>query len=352
MSRNRYPWVDHLKALGIFLVVAGHCTLPPAQHRWIYAFHMPLFFLISGFLLTPGAFGVPLRAFFQRRIWKLVKFYGWYGLLGTAVYCYVFKQEQSLAMALGGRLHSLLYASASRDTPADLYPMALWFFPGLISGLLIIFSVWKIPWLWARALTMAAVVTGGFLMVGWALPWEVESGCLAAGLLATGHWARLAAWDERLRQAGRRAWPVAAVALLIGSWLALLNTDCLDLRVGNIGNPLLALPACGLLIVALTVGAMRLSAWRISEAVAAATIVIFPTHMLFLPYLDRLVLKLGAPVSVLAANPAWYGWSKAAAIVAATTLVHACYRFAYNGVSPAFRALGHRFHNIMLEKRD
>ena len=323
MSRNRYPWVDHLKALGIILVVAGHTAVPPAQHRWIYAFHMPLFFLLSGFLLPPGAFAVPVRAFFLRRIWKLVKLYVGFGLLSTAVYCYMFKQEQSVGVALGGRLYSLLYASASHDSPADLYPLVLWFFPGLISGLLITYAVWQLPRPWTRALSMTAVVTGGFLMVGWALPWELESGCLAAGCLATGHWARLAAWDERLRQTGQHALPVAAATLLLGSWLAILNIHSLDLRVGCIGNPLLALPACGLLIVAFILGSMRLPAWRISEAVAAATIVIFHTHMLLFPYLDRLVLKLGLPVGTLVAHPAWYGWSKAAVIVAATTLAHA-----------------------------
>ena len=249
----------------------------------------------------------------------------WFGLLSTAAYCYMFKQEQSLTVALSGRLYSLLYASASSDTPADLYPMVLWFFPGLISGLLITFAVWKIPWPWARALTMATVVTGGFLMVGWTLPWEVESGCLAAGLLATGHWARLAGWDVKLQRAGRHALPVAATALLLGSWLAILNIQCLDLRIGRIGNPLLALPACGLLILAFTLGAMRLPASKISEAVAAATIVIFPTHMLFFPYLDRMLLKLGLPVCALVAHPTWYSWGKAALIVAATTLAHFCY---------------------------
>ena len=325
MSYSRYPWVDHLKALGIFLVVAGHTALPPAQHRWIYGFHMPLFFLLSGFLLTPGAFAVPLRTFFQRRIWKLVKFYGWFGLLGTAAYFYVFKQEQPLTVALSGRLYSLLYASASHDSPADLYPLVLWFFPGLISGLLITFAVWQIQRPWARALSMAAVVTGGFLMVGWALPWELESGCLAAGCLAIGHWARVAAWDERLQQAGRLALLAAIAALLLGSWSAILNIHCLDLRIGSLGNPLLALPACGLLILAWTLVSMRLPAWRVSEAMAAASIVIFPTHMLLFPYLDRVALKLGVPVYVLAANSAWYGWGKATVIVAATTLAHAYY---------------------------
>ena len=67
---------------------------------------------------------------------------------------------------------------------------------------------------------------------------------------------------------------------------------------------------------------MRLPASRISEAVAAATIVIFPTHMLFFPSLNQVLLKLGLPVSDLIAHPTWYSWGKAALIVTATTLAH------------------------------
>ena len=142
--------------------------------------------------------------------------------------------------------------------------------------------------------------------------------------------------------------PVAAAALLRGSWLAILNTHCLDLRLASIGNPLLALPACGLLLLALAVCSMQLRAWRISEAVAAATIVIFPTHMLVFPYLDRVALKLGVPASALAASPAWYGWSKAAVIVAAITVVHFAYARAKSRRAvrhPAVGVLPQRSHD-------
>lgn len=60
----RIEWLDSLKGFAIFLVVVGHAvlgylragTFPEYQwslqltHDLIYSFHMPLFFLISGFL--------------------------------------------------------------------------------------------------------------------------------------------------------------------------------------------------------------------------------------------------------------------------------------------------------------
>lgn len=51
MGRNekkRYDFIDLLKGAGIFLVVWGHTVFP--RSVYIYSFHMPLFFFLSGFL--------------------------------------------------------------------------------------------------------------------------------------------------------------------------------------------------------------------------------------------------------------------------------------------------------------
>ena len=45
---KRLPWIDTLKAIGITFVFLGHSGAP--FHDGIYLFHMPLFFIISGFL--------------------------------------------------------------------------------------------------------------------------------------------------------------------------------------------------------------------------------------------------------------------------------------------------------------
>lgn len=66
MRAKREPWLDALKGFAIVLVVLGHSlsgyldanTFPEAYagfyalRSWIYSFHMPLFFLISGFTFT------------------------------------------------------------------------------------------------------------------------------------------------------------------------------------------------------------------------------------------------------------------------------------------------------------
>lgn len=47
---KRIEWIDIAKGLGIILVVLGHCKSESSCiHQFIYMFHMPLFFILSGF---------------------------------------------------------------------------------------------------------------------------------------------------------------------------------------------------------------------------------------------------------------------------------------------------------------
>lgn len=47
---NRIGWVDWAKAILIYLMAVGHCGVNENSFIFIYSFHMPAFFIISGFL--------------------------------------------------------------------------------------------------------------------------------------------------------------------------------------------------------------------------------------------------------------------------------------------------------------
>lgn len=73
-KQNRIYWIDYAKGIGIFLVVIGHVgrgmklslILDPSVAKsidlWIYAFHMPIFFFLSG-LLIPSSVSKSLKTF-------------------------------------------------------------------------------------------------------------------------------------------------------------------------------------------------------------------------------------------------------------------------------------------------
>ncbi len=43
-------WIDAVKGFVIILVLLGHVEIPHLLHKLIYAFHVPFFFIVSGFL--------------------------------------------------------------------------------------------------------------------------------------------------------------------------------------------------------------------------------------------------------------------------------------------------------------
>jgi len=67
MKRNsRIVWLDYAKVVGMFLVILGHMykfSSPPCYVRnFIYLFHMPLFFFISGMFFLPRGLNKMIRS--------------------------------------------------------------------------------------------------------------------------------------------------------------------------------------------------------------------------------------------------------------------------------------------------
>lgn len=51
---NRITYVDFAKGLAMLLVLIGHINTYPFFKQMIYSFHMPLFFILSGFFMKPS----------------------------------------------------------------------------------------------------------------------------------------------------------------------------------------------------------------------------------------------------------------------------------------------------------
>lgn len=49
MQSKRIVWIDWMKTIGMLLIIWGHC-FPEGMSSFIYAFNVPVFFIVSGFL--------------------------------------------------------------------------------------------------------------------------------------------------------------------------------------------------------------------------------------------------------------------------------------------------------------
>lgn len=92
---SRIKWIDIAKGIGIIAVVLGHSRNPFLSH-YIYWFHMPLFFVISGYLhKQPDSIGQFLEST-RRKIARLfVPYVSFYFLILT-----ILKIESNQALAI------------------------------------------------------------------------------------------------------------------------------------------------------------------------------------------------------------------------------------------------------------
>lgn len=65
METKRLSWLDSLRGFGIILITLGHLGCFELLERYLYSFHVPLFFFISGYLYRRGT--VPLKDYIKKK---------------------------------------------------------------------------------------------------------------------------------------------------------------------------------------------------------------------------------------------------------------------------------------------
>lgn len=89
VKSNRIEWIDICKGIGIILVVIGHTgigQISPSIYNYIYSFHMPLFYFLSGLTFNNDKYN-NLATFLKRRFWTLILPFL---ILNLIVYLYIY----------------------------------------------------------------------------------------------------------------------------------------------------------------------------------------------------------------------------------------------------------------------
>lgn len=69
-TEKREHYIDAAKGIGILLVIIGHSNPPAPIRQFIYEFHMPLFFMISGYVFQYDKWmALDFRSFLQNK-WR------------------------------------------------------------------------------------------------------------------------------------------------------------------------------------------------------------------------------------------------------------------------------------------
>jgi len=184
----RLHWIDALKGIGIMLVVFAHHSLPIAIDTYIFSFHMPLFFFISGFLFDFGKYAESAIDFVKGRFRSLIVPYFAFAVLTCLFYFLLdelytpgvpnIKFFEHIVLLEKGILHGIyhiLYAIG----PMISYNSPLWFLSCLFVTELMFYGLVKKYYREPGKLVFWIAVSGiiGYLYsvyVSFRIPWNVD----------------------------------------------------------------------------------------------------------------------------------------------------------------------------------
>jgi fucose 4-O-acetylase-like acetyltransferase len=155
---KRIAYLDVAKGIGILLVVLAHNYVRisvPDLGKFIFSFHMPFFFLLSGMLFNPD---YPLLVLFRRRFATLIRPYIAAIILLYSVY---FFYTDLKWITLVRRVVRSLYASGNYIEWAQLWFLPHLFLLNMFAGALFLLFYGRIKWLWLRLLFLASMLWAG-----------------------------------------------------------------------------------------------------------------------------------------------------------------------------------------------
>jgi fucose 4-O-acetylase-like acetyltransferase len=232
MTKERIKWLDAAKGLGILLVVFGHNPVPAPLGKYLVSFHMPLFFLVSGYL-----FGMtkPLgfKEFLRKRIRTLVIPYFAFFLLQYVYFVTLGSKygETSGGMSLTTPLFGVFYGS---EQYLDAVFTPMWFLPCLFTVEVMFFWTLRLFRQWYGLVLVACSVLGflGSLWLSFRLPWGIEIAFTAIVFYGAGSAVQ---W---LKNAGKYPlWAIAPIPVLLAvNFFASWRNDSVSLRANTYGN--------------------------------------------------------------------------------------------------------------------
>lgn len=289
---NRLVWVDYIKAIGITAVVFGHTRMPDPVGIWIFSFHMPLFFIISGVLLANKGFDGSLGEFCRKRLGGIVYSYFVFAAIGLAHLLITRKMAGgapgSLLELFRINVVSIVYASGTPGSPFTLYPVVLWFFPALISGLLLLFIIKRYFYRFRLPLCVVSLLLG-LVLKNMALPWEFETGLCAVFFIFIG--SEFSAFKANLSFSPKSQFALGMTLLSAGGLLSVWNGR-IDFLSSHFGNILIAIPSCLFTMAGFYLFFHKVQPSKLITRISKATLIIFPTHMLVFSAFDFIALDL------------------------------------------------------------
>jgi len=282
-SAARIYWLDALKAIGLFFVILGHTDgIAEWLRRYIHSFHIPLFFFISGYLVSQKSLTAHFSQVWRRHFRSLILPYFTFGLISYMVWLLAgrfYGRDVGLTVNPVRPLIGMLYGVGVDHWLR--HNVALWFLPSLFSLHLIFY--WLRRYCNSLGLTYAVILLGlaggtATTVLPFRLPWGIEPACV--GLLF--YWAGYASREQFLLPVTiKPQWRwLLMVACLVVQLTGINANAWVDMNSAHLGNQAAFFLTAFSGIAFWCLVAKTLPRWMALTMMARESMIIFSLHTL------------------------------------------------------------------------
>ena len=212
----RLRFVDIARGIGMLAIIAGHFGVP-AIVRVVFTFHIPVFYMITGYFMEKE----PVSLFLRKKVKTL--------LMPYFITCIVVVLLQGLSALFHGMdvaetlwiwIKAGFYGAGSTYHLPESFTAigAIWFLLATFWGSLLMQFVLRRNQ-YAQVIGVIALFVFGYITANrfiW-LPFDIQPGCCAVLYMYIGHVARIK--EDEIRKFMRKAWPAAFLV-----WFAFICT--------------------------------------------------------------------------------------------------------------------------------
>lgn len=277
---TRIKWVDIAKGLCILWVVIGHTGLPEAISVWIFSFHMPFFFFISGFLYKEEKYA-PTQ-FLVRRIRSLLLPYILFSVL-VILFMPIIKTYNVTA----ANLPLVIYDVLCHGWASNRFTYPLWFIPVLFITEIIYMLLCRLPNI-LRVLSV--ILLGGLSYLLYLKNIDMVYSLSVVGTAIVFYYLGNLLQNMKLNVSNRRNMIISIglflICIIINVYISQINLPRIDLAYNCLSNPFLMYIAAISGIVVMILLSMFLSRNSILANVLSYlgqnTYIILATHLLYM----------------------------------------------------------------------
>lgn len=291
MKKERVVWIDTTKVFMMFLVILGHTNMSKNVVKWIYSFHMPIFFILSG-----AAYGISQKRkhmkyyqYIAHRAKGLLLPYFTLSFLMLPIWYISFKilgtSEYTILMKIKGIFIS---NSVIVSSPVN----ATWFFTTLFLVTIVYFFIERFYNynIWKVSLVISFISVIGFYFSAtygrnFSFPWHMNVVPIGLLFFGFGVWF-ISYYKSILEFMGKNKNLYAIGFLIIGSVAATINKR-ISLHVNAYRNVGLFLISSFFISIGIILLFMYIPQNKVVQYLASCSMIIIAVHCPILRFLEQ-----------------------------------------------------------------